>query len=102
MKLGLFSVCSASLFALFFVFLPVARTEQIAGAVDVGLIVVGTDQEAQEILTQLKAGMDFGVLAKEKSIDRTAADGGYLGRLERSKIRAELRGAVKDLRPGHF
>jgi tetratricopeptide (TPR) repeat protein len=48
---------------------------------DVGIIVTRTSEGAQAVLKQLRAGMDFGVLAKENSIDPSADNGGYLGRL---------------------
>jgi tetratricopeptide (TPR) repeat protein len=49
--------------------------------VHLGIIVTRTSEEAQAVLKALNAGMDFGVLAKENSIDPSADNGGYLGQL---------------------
>src|ERR1035441_6583450 len=60
-----------------------------------GIIVTRTSEEAQAVLKALKAGMDFGVLAKEKSIDSTADDGGYMGQMNPGGLkigRASCRG----------
>jgi peptidyl-prolyl cis-trans isomerase C len=42
-------------------------------------ILVATEQEAKEIEAELKKGADFATLAKQKSKDRSGADGGDLG-----------------------
>ncbi|MEZ4648957.1 MAG: peptidyl-prolyl cis-trans isomerase [Candidatus Eisenbacteria bacterium] len=42
-------------------------------------IVVETEGEAREIQRLLRGGADFGELAKERSVDRTARSGGLLG-----------------------
>ena len=81
---------------------PASFAKDTTTEVDFGMIVLATADQAQEVLRQLRAGMDFGVLAKEKSIDPTAKDGGYLGRLEPSALRPELRVAVTALRPGQI
>jgi hypothetical protein len=49
-------------------FLPSAHSQQAESApeVYVGMIVTRTAEEAQAVLNELKAGMDFGVLAKGK------------------------------------
>jgi hypothetical protein len=62
---------------------------------DLGIIVVPTIADAEKVLGQLKAGSDFSILAKEKSTDATATDGGYLGKLAVSELRTELRNAVQ-------
>jgi cytochrome oxidase Cu insertion factor (SCO1/SenC/PrrC family)/tetratricopeptide (TPR) repeat protein len=64
-----------------------------------GLIVSATRADAEEISKRLAAGMDFAVLAKEKSIDPSAKDGGYVGN---SPLPAELRDTAKAIKPGHF
>ena len=77
-------------------FSPVARTGDDASAIPVRLIIVNSAQDAQAIEDRLKAGADFAVLAREKSVDPTSADGGYLagnrsrfaaGRIERRAAR---------------
>lgn len=42
-------------------------------------ILVKTEEEAKEVVTQLKGGADFATLAKEKSIGPTGKNGGDLG-----------------------
>ena len=44
----------------------------------------------------------FAQLAKEKSIHRTASDGGYLGEIQPALLRSELRNALVGARPGSF
>ncbi|UWZ84518.1 FG-GAP-like repeat-containing protein [Occallatibacter riparius] len=74
---------------------PVLQAKEPNGALDLGIIVVPTMADAQKVLGQLKAGSNFAVLAKEKSTDATASDGGYLGKMEVSELRRELRDAVQ-------
>ena len=61
---------------------------------NLAIIVVPTRTDAEALLKQLRAGMDFSVLAKEKSTDATATDGGYMGALEPNALRSELRDAL--------
>src|SRR5579863_7006078 len=56
-----------------------AREAASAQELHIGTIVTRTSEAAQAVLQALKAGMDFGVLAKENSIDPSADDGGYIG-----------------------
>lgn len=69
---------------------------------EIGILVVDSSAEAQQVLAQLKAGMDFAVLAREKSADATAVDGGSMGELDPNELRAELRDAVQGLKPGQY
>ncbi len=64
--------------------------------------VAGAVTTTPQALKPLRAGMDFGVLATEKSIDPTANDGGYMGRLQPSQLRPELRDALKGVKAGQF
>jgi tetratricopeptide (TPR) repeat protein len=66
------------------------------------IIVVGSADEARQILESLKKGVDFASLAKEKSTDATAADGGYMGKMDPARLRPELREALKGMRPGQM
>src|SRR6202167_6172 len=81
-------------------FLQPARPQQPDSSPElyVGMIVTRSAEDAQAVLNQLKAGMDFGVLAKEKSIDPSSNDGGYVG----GQLTPALRDAVKGLRSGQF
>ena len=64
------------------------------------LIVVGSAAEADGILKRLEGGADFAVLAREKSVDATAVDGGLMGRVDPAMLRMELRDALRGVEPG--
>jgi len=68
----------------------------------VRMMVVDSVDEAERILKQLESGFDFGVLAREKSTDATAIDGGFLGKVDPASLRPELRDALQGLRPGEL
>jgi hypothetical protein len=72
-----------------------AQAANMPHAMDIGIIVSPTMLEAETVLKQLNAGTDFSVLAKEKSIDATASDGGYMGKLDPNQLRSELRDALR-------
>lgn len=59
------------------------------------IIVVDAADEAAGILQQLKAGADFAALARQKSTDATAVDGGLLGQVDPATLRPELRDALQ-------
>ncbi len=84
------------------VFSQVARTLDDANAIPVRLIVLNSADDAQATLDRLKAGDDFAVLAREKSVDATSIDGGFLGKIDPSSLRAELRDALREVEPGQF
>ena len=71
-------------------------------AVTLRMIVVGTADEAQQVIARLRAGADFSALARAESIDPTAASGGSLGTLSISALRPELRDALRDIAPGQI
>jgi len=77
-----------------------AQQRQSTDDEEIGIIVTRTAEKAQEVLKQLKAGMDFGVTAKEYSVDSTAVEGGYMGRLNPEQLRTELRDAMRGVKPG--
>ena len=83
-------------------FFPVACFGQSPAPPNVGLriITVGSADEAQQILESLKKGADFVALAKQKSTDATAAEGGYMGKIDPSTLRPELREALRGIVPG--
>src|SRR6478736_7338200 len=68
--------------------------------VDLGIIVVPSRSDIEQVLKQLHAGMDFSVLAKERSVDATAVDGGYMGRMTPEQLRAEFRNALRGRKAG--
>ena len=70
--------------------------------VELGIIVVSTETQAETILDRLKSGEDFTLLAKANSTDPTATDGGDMGKLDPATLRPELRDAVKRLKTGEI
>lgn len=85
-------------------FSPVGRSQQSGPTRDaeLGIIVTRTADEAREVGSELKAGTDFAVLAKEKSIDPTSKDGGYMGQMSTAKLQPELKTALSGLKAGEF
>jgi len=79
-----------------------AQQPNTASEEELGIIVTPTAEQAQEVLKELKAGMDFGVVAREHSIDSTAADGGYMGRMNPQQLRADLRDGLSGVKPGEL
>jgi tetratricopeptide (TPR) repeat protein len=86
----------------FSAFSPDFLVAQGASSHEVGLriIVASSPTEAQQILDRLKNGEDFAILAKAKSTDATADEGGYMGKVDPSTLRSELRDALKGIGPG--
>jgi len=78
------------------------QTSEAAHKIDLGIIVVPTIEEAQAAQRELNKGEDFSTMAKEKSIDATAADGGYLGKLDPGQLRVEIRDAVRGRHVGEL
>jgi len=70
--------------------------------VHIGNILVETEEEAQDILEQLKAGGDFSEIAKEKSIGPSTAQGGDLGYLTKGTIVSEIEDVVFALEVGEI
>jgi tetratricopeptide (TPR) repeat protein len=66
------------------------------------IIVVRSQEEARQVLDRLKKGADFSQIAKEQSIDPTAADRGFLGTIQLNQLRPELRDAVNGLGAGQL
>ena len=93
---------AAGLLFLIFSMSPVFLLGQDAPSPNTGLriIVVDSADEARQILESLKKGGDFAALAKQKSTDVSAADGGYMGKVDPSTLRSELREALKGIGPG--
>jgi peptidyl-prolyl cis-trans isomerase C len=65
-------------------------------------ILVGTEDEAKAIEDQLKKGADFSALAKEKSKDPGAADGGDLGYFTKDQMVPEFADAAFKLDKGQI
>ena len=70
--------------------------------VPVRIIVLETQEKAEHVLGELKAGADFAAVAKAESTDPTAAEGGSLGMVTPEGLRTELRSAMQGLGPASF
>jgi tetratricopeptide (TPR) repeat protein len=79
-----------------------ARQGSSTSSLGLRLIVVGSQDEAEDVLERLARGQDFEALAREKSIDTTAGDGGYLGKVDPATLRPELRDALRGVQPGRY
>ena len=90
--------------ALAIVFFSAAGRTQTQSSPTVGLriIVVNSAGEAQQILEQLQGGADFATLARQKSIDSTAGDGGSMGKVDPATLRVELRDGLSGVQAGQI
>ena len=65
-------------------------------------ILVKTEDEAKEVIKLLEGGAKFEDVAKEKSTDGAAAQGGDLGYFGRGQMVPEFEKAAMDLKPGEY
>jgi peptidyl-prolyl cis-trans isomerase C len=65
-------------------------------------ILVENEEEAKAIVDQLKAGADFAALAKEKSKDPGAADGGDLGYFSKDQMVPQFSEVAFKMYPGQL
>ena len=73
-----------------------------ADLVPLQIIVAASAEEAAALRQQVSAGGAFAVIARDKSIDATARDGGYLGKMSVASLRPELRDALAGVRAGEM
>lgn len=73
-----------------------------AQAVTLRVIVTTSMEAAERIAGRLRAGERFVMLATTESTAPSAADGGWLGRLDLATVRPEIREAVQGLAPGQL
>jgi len=66
------------------------------------MIVVEESQEADRIVDQLRAGADFGAVARRSSIHETRMTGGEMPPIGRWGVHPELEAAVFKLKPGEI
>ncbi|HMK31485.1 MAG TPA: FG-GAP-like repeat-containing protein [Terriglobales bacterium] len=80
-----------------------ARSQQgPAGSGEMHIIVVSSQAEAEQIVQRLRKGEDFATLARQKSIDPSADEGGSLEGLDPESLRTELRDALRAVAPGEL
>jgi peptidyl-prolyl cis-trans isomerase C len=65
-------------------------------------ILVKTEDEAKDVIKQLKDGADFAELAKKKSTGPSAPKGGDLGFIKKGDVVAEFANAAFALKPGTY
>lgn len=65
-------------------------------------ILVETEDEAKQVLAELKKGADFAELAKKKSKDPGASDGGDLGFFTKEQMVPEFSAAAFKMEPGQL
>jgi peptidyl-prolyl cis-trans isomerase C len=70
--------------------------------VHVRVIMVPTEQEATDIIRELRAGGDFAAIAKRSSKDASAPAGGDAGFVTRDQLTSEVGAAVFASQPGQF
>jgi tetratricopeptide (TPR) repeat protein len=67
------------------------------------MVVLGSESEAGEVLSDLKKGKSFAMIAKERSIDeRTRGEFGYLGEAEIGTLDTPIQDAVRNLKVGQM
>ncbi|HXX57237.1 MAG TPA: peptidylprolyl isomerase [Thermodesulfovibrionales bacterium] len=65
------------------------------------IILTGRESDAQDILSQIRNGASFALLAKERSVDDTTrATYGYLGEVALNSVHASIQEALSNLREG--
>src|SRR5271154_3041682 len=78
------------------------RAQNLPSGVELRIIVVDSSAKADRVVQRLRSGEDFAALARELSIDPTASEGGSMGRVDPSSLRAELRESLKGIAPGQI
>src|SRR4051794_4645059 len=96
------SIMSRVLFCLLALALFAPGQELPSTAIPIRILVLNSAEEAARVRAELEKGADFGVLARQKSVDATSLDGGLLGKVDPSTLREEIRTAVRGLAPGQI
>src|SRR5438270_8765351 len=98
------NVAAAAFMALFsIVAVPIcSQSQNLEQSPEVQIIVVDSRAQAEQILKRLQAGEDFATVARQESIDPSAANGGALGRVDPATLRTELREAFRGMKAGQL
>lgn len=67
--------------------------------VDLGVLTVKSQKQADELFSRIKKGEPFELLAKKYSVGPAAGRGGRLGKVPLKRLRSEYRAAIKNLAP---
>jgi len=81
---------------------PSRAQDKSPAQLNLQVIVVDSPDKAHLILERLRKGEDFAAIARKESIDPSATEGGYLGQIDLSTLRPELREALKGIEPGRM
>src|SRR4051812_27536691 len=93
---------SRVLFSLLALTLLAPGQEPASTAIPLRILVLNSAEEAARVRAELEKGADFGVLARQKSVDATSLDGGFLGKVDPSTLRQEIRTALRGLAAGQL
>jgi tetratricopeptide (TPR) repeat protein len=93
---------SRVLFCLLLALAVFAPGQEQTSTVPLRILVLNSAEELARVRAEIEKGADFGVLAREKSVDATSLDGGLLGKVDPSTLREEIRTAVRGLAPGQI
>jgi len=66
------------------------------------LILTDSEEKARDLMTKLRGGEDFATLAKQSSLDKTAAAGGDSGYITMDQIVPQAAGVIAALSPGQL
>jgi len=80
--------------------LSAAQLSQGAEPITFRLIIVSSAERASQLLEQVKQGASFEKLAQAESLDPSAAQGGLIGPIALSELRADLQAALRPLAIG--
>src|SRR5271163_939971 len=89
-------------FALGLLLISCVSVHSQVAQIPLSIIVIDTQDKAEHVLSELKAGADFAALARVESVDPTASNGGSLGLVSPDGLRSELRNAIQQLAPCQF
>ena len=93
-------ICALLLPSLGTLMFPCTQAAVEPRSIDLQIIVVETSAQADRVLERLNKGEDFATVAKEVSVDPTAADGGNMGRIDPAALRSEFRDALRGVTAG--
>src|SRR5689334_17220212 len=90
------------LFCMLLTLVVFALAQEQTSTVPLRILVLNSAEELTRVRAEIEKGADFGVLAREKSVDATSLDGGLLGKVDPSTLRQEIQTAIRGLAPGQI
>jgi tetratricopeptide (TPR) repeat protein len=89
-------------FAATLLFAIPAASQTTDDQIGLRLIAVRTEAEATSLLNQIQSGKSFDEVAKARSTDSSAKDGGFLGTFRLTDLKPDLQRIVTSLKPGQI